>query len=1278
MIRIIILTLLLPMYCYCQTIPPNYKPLLLRVETADIAIGDSLDNGKLKISVDKIGSNYVGKIDYSECDHINSYNHTYKITFDNIHNSFIYLEVKKKGHVTQKGLAYEWFGECNNLKTAYFEIDTDLKTILLAPGEKKEFFGAANVSLSSVFWYPRNFEEYKTNTNKYADYYEPHCVSFTYARHYVPAKSLIAGTYTPPPAPPKKKYIFGGSSFYHVWDGKPICDGVLFHESGIRLSCEFRKGASKVCDNYFCEEGTFDGTTIMDYYQLYIKVENLWKDKAVLFKGFQNFDIEFDDMYEGATECCKDGGDLKRARFKVTQMGANSGMVITDPSFGGYYIKPPRVTSWSIPGYSFDSVANSTYTKNDRIPLGNVAECCDYPDFNAYKKSSKDTSKQSNTAATNNNKNSTNNPSRVEDETKSSNNSFFNYAEDKTIPTDNNSFSTEERTSPCENLKKQILGTYIFKPNSAKNFLFGNYLHSKKEITFKFTSDKIIVTYCQTNGLNSKKKWRKVTDSGNWIYGYPYRGNEICQVVDNVVGWNFRGFIYDPTTKNLVSHHEYVNDTLTRVLTTTSEPTCDDLSENNTTENTTSDDDLFTIDDPDLSYKTNAPEIKPQSSDNNSYNDFRQGLKLGNQFNSLLNNNNSVGSQSSSKGCPEAQAYSDKMKASENWTSDELARNNCPQTWAQLANWHLYKCTLDKGMETKESAEKLKNFLNETRDMIIRDFGTKCGTVPVVTNYPYRKESSSSNSGNLSSSSEKGKLLNSDVQSLIDQIANETNNPDFKQFSKDLKNISNAFDDMYQMDVMFGKAGPEDLEFYNQAESIAQAVAAGVLVYNLFKKDEPVYTPEQEAAFNAIRNLTRNTKYIYDEVRFIPHFYEFDQSVIDRLLKKQQLFETYQRATAPQRALYFTHLHTNPAMTIQQMQSEYKRLKAKSPEELIQICADYQSRTTGLHNIKHLTNNDFALKDEHFKLKYTLAKAYDATGQNDKAEAVRATINYEEASPTVVVQGIQEGIQEQDNALVIRSYEVLKKYLEKKGVWSRYTEFNSLRYEEVYGVTGLELSDAMYLVSLGAIAYIRDGQYLQAEAELNFLADFINRTNSWYLREKDKKVKKRDVLSQSELLKAILFAYDQGMIYEKSTRAYLNSVLQKEGGGLELIQEAKAIVPRSSGFVSLLAFDPDKNLDYLKFKIELNNERYDEALATSRVVRDGCYLATKDQIRFEKVTLNYKRKRYDLAKAGLEVLMSKHGERPKYLILYARVLEKLGMESESKKFYLKYENNVGK
>lgn len=607
--------------------------------------------------------------------------------------------------------------------------------------------------------------------------------------------------------------------------------------------------------------------------------------------------------------------------------------------------------------------------------------------------------------------------------------------------------------------------------------------------------------------------------------------------------------------------------------------------------------------------------------------------------------------------------------------SEEITKKG---TWSITGN----KIQFSDAHTTPESATSF----NKTwcSDPIIFKEGTlkNNGKVLTISNIDYlggspcslstQNESSNDSKKTETFNPNKGKLLNSDIQSFIGQLAAETDNPDIKKLSKDLNNINQGFKETFEFDAMWGKADASDLEAYNQVESVAQAIALGVFIYNLTQKNEVQYTPEQEAAREALRNMLRNVNTIYQEVKYVPHFYEYNEEALKRLEKKEEMFKMYERATAVERALYFRYLFSSPAFTLNELKSLYAELKNKSPEDLIEMSAYYQAKKKDLSNMKHMTNNDYAFKDEIFKIQYNKAKCYDAMGQTAKANAIRANMNYEEANASTVVKGLKDGVFLNNNNLAIHSYEVLKRHMENKGVWNKYSEFESFTNQ---GTQGLVLSDALYLLSLGVVAYTRDKQYAQAQTEIDFISNFNRITYEWYLREKDKRVRKFEQISHDRFVNDLLNAYDKGTVYEKAVRAYLYSATKKDDGGLKLINEAINYQPRGGNvFNTFLGLNTKSNLDYIKFKVLANNNKYDEAVEASRLVREGCLIASKDQIRFEKVTLNIKRKRYDLAKTGLEILMSKQGEKPKYLYTYSSVLKELGQIEESKKYYKKYEN----
>jgi len=626
---------------------------------------------------------------------------------------------------------------------------------------------------------------------------------------------------------------------------------------------------------------------------------------------------------------------------------------------------------------------------------------------------------------------------------------------------------------------------------------------------------------------------------------------------------------------------------------------------------------------------------------------------------------------------------SDCIKGKTNNT--EVSHTDCWNDWDMptpeqdpqqfIKSFVIAHCMCKKGVQNDQQAKNLSAQMQSAYDNVKTYYpNTTYKLKKPLSPEECTKISKNADGDLVFTTGEKGKILNSELQNFIGKLAAETDNPDIKKLSQDLNNIDKAFKETFEFDAMWGKANASDLEAYNQVESVAQAIALGVFVYNLTKKNEPQLSSEQVQAKNAIQNMLRNINSIYQEVKYVPHFYEYDQKVLDRLNEKVNLFNLYEKATAVERALYFKYLWSSPDYTIDELKKEYSVLKTKSHDELIQIIQSYQNKTKGIENVKQITNNNIAFEKEMFKINYEKANCYEALGDAAMAQKIRSNLKYETADLNLIVHSLQEGILHYNNAKAIKAYVTLKTHIQKKGVWNVYNEFNSLMTPKI---KGLKLADALYLLSLGSLAYTRDKQFNQAKTELDFLADFNNRTLEWYNKEKDKWVRKSKQLEHERFTNEILNAFDKGLTYEKATRSYYLSEVNRNEEALVLINEALAIKPRNQTVVnSLMGLDPSSNLHFLKFKVLINSKLFNEAIEESRKIREGCLIADKDQMRFEKVLLNVKREKYSLAKTGLDILMKKNGDKPKYLFLYSELLKKLGNLKESEDYFKKYKSSL--
>jgi hypothetical protein len=176
-----------------QILPPNYSPTLLSRENANIFVNNSLDNGKLKISIRQMGAKQTGQISRND-GQIPIKNYTFQITFENIYDSYVFLKVLNGNHITQKGPAYPNFSACTYGATTRLYIQTNQKMFVLGPGDKKVFNAYTNQDHIANFYYPSTYKEYQENLKKYGEWYEPLCVNFPIAKHFVPKNKLVTNS----------------------------------------------------------------------------------------------------------------------------------------------------------------------------------------------------------------------------------------------------------------------------------------------------------------------------------------------------------------------------------------------------------------------------------------------------------------------------------------------------------------------------------------------------------------------------------------------------------------------------------------------------------------------------------------------------------------------------------------------------------------------------------------------------------------------------------------------------------------------------------------------------------------------------------------------------------------------------------------------------------------------------------------------------------------------------------------------------------------------------
>ena len=172
-------------------LPANYSPPFLKRENANIFVNDAMENRQLRVSISETGS-YPGGVLTRSDGVIPITNFQFRIRFENLHDSYIFLRVRQGNHATKKGPAYPSLSACSYGSTTPLFIDTDETTFVLAPQEARSFSAYTNQSDIANFFYPNTVAEYNQNLATYADYYSPHCLSFPFDKFAVPKDELVS------------------------------------------------------------------------------------------------------------------------------------------------------------------------------------------------------------------------------------------------------------------------------------------------------------------------------------------------------------------------------------------------------------------------------------------------------------------------------------------------------------------------------------------------------------------------------------------------------------------------------------------------------------------------------------------------------------------------------------------------------------------------------------------------------------------------------------------------------------------------------------------------------------------------------------------------------------------------------------------------------------------------------------------------------------------------------------------------------------------------------
>lgn len=466
--------------------------------------------------------------------------------------------------------------------------------------------------------------------------------------------------------------------------------------------------------------------------------------------------------------------------------------------------------------------------------------------------------------------------------------------------------------------------------------------------------------------------------------------------------------------------------------------------------------------------------------------------------------------------CSKADEYDAKMKKIENMTPTERVNTGSDmQGFIQFKAWYSLKCECDKGWyiekatntkkwRTPEQAEAIKNNMNAIRQTISNLY-SNLGSVPLVIN-PCKCGNSAggttTNNGTVNTDPKAGVMVNDEYLGLLNDIASESKNPNFKTMVNDMNQNSEIVGKGRYFALQTGTMKAGDVDYYNNLENIAQGVAVGKFIINSFSNKsvnkEVQLNAQQRAATTKILDIRNDLYHLHAEISRIPTFYDFNENTIEQLSKIEKKIENYNNVTASRRLLYFEYWE-NSRVTLAELNSNYNKiinLEEQEGVDYIISLINTKSKEDVDPFYNCLLNSEIGFKSTYNRINLIKAKCYKKLGQTAKANELLTSIDYNidfyEAAEILPV-----AFYEKNYFSSIQYYSLMKQtIIEKEKNYDLH-----LAYREDIGRIVLR-TDVAYFISIGALSYLTQDNLTQAYEELLFLkkfnkdyADFIPKYN---------------------------------------------------------------------------------------------------------------------------------------------------------------------------------------
>ncbi len=576
----------------------------------------------------------------------------------------------------------------------------------------------------------------------------------------------------------------------------------------------------------------------------------------------------------------------------------------------------------------------------------------------------------------------------------------------------------------------------------------------------------------------------------------------------------------------------------------------------------------------------------------------------------------------------------------------------------------LARCECENGVPNEERARQLEAQMKINYQNCQTYYGNTLG-MPAPLSWSECKILEMQNNTSNTINYNNKRIVKDEYLDLLNDLAAGSNNPHFKNMVKEMNDNRDAFAQGRNIAMQFGSLSQQDLDTYNMFENISQGIAIGKF---LVKELSNALTPEQQQARDYIQNLYKELYIVYNEVSYVPTFYTYDDNMLQKINNIKTRIGQYERATAVKRLLYFKYWNQKPYMTIAQLQQTSNEIVAIANNQGTQAILDKIS----LYEKPYIKDGDLifnpvlnkktGFKNTYIELKMQEANYYEKQGNKEKANKIRASIDYD-ANNFTAFKLLHKSFNNKNYFGSKQYYSRVKNILKinenKEHFFVFYSNIPDINFEK----DGLRRIEATYLLALGVLSYAYTNDYSQAQEELQFLKWYNE--NHRKFNEYYKTVKARKKAGRFTDVE-YAHSYSHCLVIEKTVNAYLLAKYENnKEDALNLINEAIELLNENPTMFNY--YDMWVYITRLDILIKLN--MFDEARKQASTINKSKYLTTTglninlfdiDDYYFLMALMKYKQKQYQSCLNQLKILEKTKPNSNRLLLLKRDTYLKLG------------------